>query len=430
MRILHAPNNYADQAGSVVRALRALGHDAEYWEYGESRFGFEADRRIDIRDADPRALWRTFLEAKDRFDVFHFHFANSFFPFQWAVVPPYWDLPVLRMLGKKVFFTFHGSDCRLQKIAEEKNPYAAEFFADTTPDDDRLQKSINVIKTYSNKMFAVSVELLWYVPEAKAIPRAIDLSRWPEQPAVQRQVPRIAHFPSRRSFKGTDRIVDGMEQLRREGLAFDFQLIEDIPNDKLQGVLRETDVVVDNILMGDFGVASIEGMACSRVAVARLSEEVRRANRGIPVYDVTPETFVDQMRALINDVGLRTNLSELGRPYVAEHFDSTHAARAYLAAYEDEWPALSPRVFPDWMGFASSRRLEGMSERIVELQSDSARMKNELRDAKTQFARVSDALERELSKPWTPKDMLPPSIRDSLRNARARLRGSKRKIGR
>src|SRR5204862_4674797 len=107
-----------------------------------------------------------------------------------------------------------------------------------------------------------------------------------------------------------------------------------------------------------------------------------------------------------------------------------HAARAYLAAYEDEWPALSPRVFPDWMGFASSRRLEGMSERIVELQSDSARMKNELRDAKTQFARVSAALERELAKPWTPKDMLPPSIRDSLRNARARLRGSKRKIGR
>jgi glycosyltransferase involved in cell wall biosynthesis len=430
MRILHAPQNYADQAGSVVRALRALGHDAEYWEYGESRFGFEADRRIDVSSGDPKILWQTFLEAKDRFDVFHFHFANSFFPYHWAVVPPYWDLPALRMLGKKVFFTFHGSDCRIRKIAEEKNPYAAEFFADTTPDDDRLQKSINVIKTYANKMFAVSVELLFYVPEAKPIPRAIDLSRWPEQPAVQRKVPRIAHFPSRRSFKGTARIVEGMEQLRREGIAFDFQLLEDIPNEKLKGVLRETDVLVDNVLMGDFGVASIEAMACNRVAVAWLSEPVRRANSGIPVYEVTPETFVDQLRILIEDVGLRKRLAQVGRQYVADHFDSVHAAREYVQAYEQEWPALTPRIFPDWMGFADSRRLEGMADRIAELGSERARMRDELSQTTGDLTRTKAALERELSKPWTPKDMLPPSIRARLKKLRAQLRGSKGDVSR
>jgi hypothetical protein len=430
MRILHAPQNYADQAGAVVRALRALGHDATYWEYGESRFGFEADRRIDVSSGDPAILWRTFLEAKDSFDVFHFHFANSFFPYDWAVVPPYWDLPTLRMLGKKVFFTFHGSDCRVRKIAEEINPYAAEFFADGSPDDDRLQKSINVIKTYANKTFVVSAELLSYVPQAKAIPRAIDLSRWPEQPVAQRDVPRIAHFPSRRSFKGTARIVDGMDRLRAEGLAFEFQLREGMSNEELKGVLRETDILVDNVLMGDFGVASIEAMASSRVAVARLSDEVRRANGGMPLYEVTPETFVDEMRALIKNVELRRKLSNLGRPYVVDHFDSVHAARAYLAAYEEEWPPLTPRIFPDWMGFATARRLEGMSERIAELQSESARTRNELRVAKTELARVTAALERERSKPWTPKDMLPPSVRGPLRNVRARIRGSNRKNGR
>jgi glycosyltransferase involved in cell wall biosynthesis len=430
MRILHAPQNYADQAGSVVRALRAMGHDAEYWEYGESRFGFEADRRIDVSSGDPGILWQTFLEAKDRFDVFHFHFANSFFPYHWAVVPPYWDLPVLRMLGKKVFFTFHGSDSRMRKIAEEHNPYAAEFFAEGDPDDDRLQKSINVIKTYANKMFVVSAELLPYVPEAKAIPRAIDLSRWPEQPAVQRKVPRIAHFPSRRSFKGTSRIVEGMAQLQREGIAFDFQLIEGIPNEQLKGLLQDTDILVDNILMGDFGVASIEAMACSRVAVARLSEPVRRANHGIPVYDVTPETFVDQMRILIKDFGLRSRLSELGRPHVAGHFDSVHAARAYLETYEQDWPALTPRIFPDWMGFADVRRIEGMADRISELGSERARMRAELGEAKTELARVTGALERELSKPWTPKDMLPPSVRARLKKLRAQLRGANRRTRR
>ena len=426
MRILHAPQNYADQAASVVRALRAMGHDAEYWEYGTSRFGFEADRRIDVSDADPSILWQTFLEAKDRFDVFHFHFANSFFPYPWAVVPPYWDLPVLRMLGKKVFFTFHGSDCRMKKIAEEWNPYASEFFADATPDDDRMQKSINVIKTYSNKMFAVSAELLRYVPDAQAIPRAIDLSLWPEQKVDQRRRPLVVHLPSRRSYKGTPRILSGLESLQREGVAFDFELREDLSHDEARALFQRADVVIDNILMGDFGVTSIEAMASAAVPVAYLEPRVRQGNKGVPVYEVEPESFVPRIRALIEDASLRSDLAARGRPYVEGHFDASIVAGEYLSLYEQDFPPLTPRIFPDWMGFGDARRLEALTERVAELRSEIARTSAELRTASGELARVKAALEYERSKPWSPKDALPPAIRSRLASARARARGSKR----
>src|SRR5690606_39056052 len=76
VRILHAPRNIADQAGVAVRALRRLGHDAEVWEYDEHPFRFPVDRTIDTRSGDPAIWWRTFLEAIERFDVFHFHFGR------------------------------------------------------------------------------------------------------------------------------------------------------------------------------------------------------------------------------------------------------------------------------------------------------------------------------------------------------------------
>jgi glycosyltransferase involved in cell wall biosynthesis len=402
-----------------------MGHEAEYWEYGTSRFGFKADRRIDVSGADPTILWQAFLEAKDRFDVFHFHFANSFFPYPWAVVPPYWDLPVLRMLGKKVFFTFHGSDCRVKKIAEEWNPYAAEFFADTTPDDDRLLKSINVIKTYANKMFAVSRELLRYVPDAQAVPRAIDLSLWPEQPVAQRKRPLVVHLPSRRSYKGTPRILAGLESLQREGASFDFELREDLSHDEARALFRRADVVIDNILMGDFGVTSIEAMASAAVPVAYLEPRIRQGNKGIPVYEVEPETFVDRMRALVGDVRLRTELASRGRAYVQEHFDASVVARDYLALYEADFPPLTPRVFPDWMGFADVRRLETLTERVDELRAELARTSVDLRLASGELAQVKTALEFERSKPWTPKDMLPPAVRSRLASVRSRARGKR-----
>jgi glycosyltransferase involved in cell wall biosynthesis len=422
MRILHAPHNYADQAGTVVRALRAMGHEAELWEFGRSRFGFEADRSIDLSDPDPMILWDAFLEAKDRFDVIHFHFANSFFPFPWAVVPPYWDLPVLRMLGKKVFFTFHGSDVRMRKIHAERNPYSDEFFADGSPDDERIEKTINTIRTYANRMFVVSVELLDYVPDAKPVPRALDLSGWPEQPAEQRKKPVIVHIPSRRSFKGTQHILAGLDALKKEGLSFSFEIIENVPHEKVKDALRTADVLVDQVLMGDFGVASLETMACNRVAVAYLSDGVKKANYGIPVYDVTVETFVDRMRELIKDVAMRSDLAARGRAYVQDHFTAERTAGFYIEAYEADWPAITPRVFPDWMGFSDARRYEAAVESLAETKADRARFERRAREAERSAQELGVALEKERSRPWTPKDMLPPSVRKRLRKARARAR--------
>src|SRR5258708_36607232 len=134
MRILHTPTNIANQGWYAAEGLRARGHEVEVWDHGASPFGFPCDRTIEVRRDNPKGMCNLFLEAIERFDVFHFHYARSFLPYGIGGLPAYWDLPVLRLLGKKIFFTFHGHDCAIRRIHLERNPWSYFRFSDLTQD--------------------------------------------------------------------------------------------------------------------------------------------------------------------------------------------------------------------------------------------------------------------------------------------------------
>jgi glycosyltransferase involved in cell wall biosynthesis len=425
VRILHAPVNIANQAGYVVGALRRMGHQAEIWEYGRNAFGFPADRTIPVDAEHPEVFWRTFEEAVGSFDVFHFHFGRSLFPYEWGGWPPLWDLPVLRALGKKVFFTFHGTDVRIRRIHEQVMPWSFFRYSDVTTDDDLVEKTLEVCRTYANRMFVVSVDYLDYLPQAEVLPRVIDLDLWEPQPVAQRDTPVVLHVPSRRGTKGTDMILAGLERLRVEGVPFELRLLEGVPHEEARRAIRDADVVVDNVLTGDYELVSIEAMASSRVAVANVGDPVRRAFPEAPVWSVDPDTFDARMRSLLADAGLRGTLAERGRDYVARIHDAPVIARRLVAAYEADYPPVA-RSFPDWMSLGGQRRVELLERRTSQLEADLARA-----------TRREDVLRRRLGLPPVAagaivppralveraKDLLPRDLRVRLRRARARLEG-------
>jgi len=373
MRILHAPKNIANQAWYATRALRRLGHEAEVWEYGASPFGFPTDRTIDSTSRDPQVLWNTFMEALPRFDVLHFHFAQSLFPNHWGGMPPLWDLPIYRILGKKVFFTFHGTDCRIRRIHEQVNPWSYYRHSDVPADDDRTEKTIQVIRTYANRMFVVSADYLSFVPEAEVVPRIIDLDEWPELAPRRRLRPLIVHAPSRRGTKGTDLILAGLEQLKADGVAFDLRLLDKVPHSEVRAALAEADIAIDNVLTGDYEMVSLEAMASGAVAVANLAEPVQRAFPDAPVHSVNPDTFVPRMRDLLRDVSLRASLAERGRDFVARHHDAPVVARQLLRHYEERPTAVPIRTFPDWINLADRRSIERLEGQLAVAEQELAR---------------------------------------------------------
>jgi glycosyltransferase involved in cell wall biosynthesis len=409
MRILHAPTNPANQAGAVVAALRRLGHEAELWQYDRHPFGFRADRTIDTTSGDPAVFWRTFLAAIERFDVIHFHFGRSLFPADWGGVPPLWDLPMYRILGKRVFATWHGSDCRIRRIHLETNPWSHYRTSEIASDDDRTTKVIEVFRTYAQRNFVVSPDYLHFIPDATLMPRAIDLGEWPEQAPQQRDVPRLLHVPSRRGTKGTDRILAAIDRLRGEGLRFDFQLLEGVSHEAARQAIQAADVVIDNVITGDYEIVSLEAMASSRVAVANIQVDSARTFPDAPIFSVDPDSLDRRLRGLIDDVDLRRSLAARGRAYVGRRHDAAVIAGSLLEAYREPSVMVGRAAFPDWLSIESSRRIERLEAQLA-------------------AARVREmALQRRLGMPVKRvddrmlKDRLPMRLRLWLRRSRARL---------
>lgn len=409
LRILHAARNPADQAGVVVRALRRLGHEAEAWVYDENPFHYAVDREINIKSGDPRVFWSTFQEAIERFDVIHFHFGRSLFPDDWGGVPPLWDLPIYRILGKKVFATWHGSDCRQMRIHLDRNPWSYFKYSDIRPDDDRTAKVVEVFRTYADRQFVTAPDYLDYVPDAEVIGRVVDLAEWPEQAPDQREHPRLLHVPSRRGTKGTELLLPAIERLRAEGLEFEFRLLEGVPHDDARRAIQDADVIVDNLITGDYELVSIEAMASSRVAVANIQDASARAFPDAPVYSLDPDTVVDRLRALINDAELRRSLAARGRAHVATTHDAGVAAERLLAAYRAPSRPVERQAFPDWVSLAPARRIELVERHLAQARQRELDYRRRL------------GLSAEVPVARTATERLPMPIRLFLRRWRARI---------
>ena len=428
MRILHAARNVANQAGDVVVALRRMGHDAQLWEYGANPFGFPSDRQIAVEPGDPTIFWQTFLESIDQFDVIHFHFARTFFPNAWRGVPAFWDMPIYRMLGKKLFFTFHGSDIRIRRIHEQVNPWSYYKHSDIASDDDRTEKTIEAIRTYANRMFVVSIDYLPFVPEAEVLERVIDLAAWPEQAPEQRVRPTVVHIPGQRGTKGSDYVIAGMNRLIEEGLAVDFQLLEGVSHDDAARAIRNADIVVDNLLTGDYEVVSLEAMASSRVSLANIQSAVATAYPDAPVVSVNPDTFVERMRSLVGNIDERRALAAQGRPYVARIHDAPVIAARLLDYYQADYPPVANGTLPDWFSLDGKREIEKLQSRIFRLQQELVRERRDEDRLRHQLGLPKLGIgDREHPRTTSEKalDYVPGPIRRVLRRGRARAEGRK-----
>ena len=93
-------------------------------------------------------------------------------------------------------------------------------------------------------------ELQTYVPDSHIVPRIFEPHRDVVPRPLRRENPVIIHAPSRRRVKGTDAVLAAINQLQAEGIAFEFRLVEGLPNDEALKLYAESDIIVDQLGLG------------------------------------------------------------------------------------------------------------------------------------------------------------------------------------
>lgn len=366
-RVLYAPRNISGQAWEYKESVLAQGFTGEVWSYGEPAFGFPVDRIIDKAEfaATPSHQWALLHEAVSNFDIFHFQYGRSLLHPNGVSIPDLWDIPLLKALGKRVFMHFRGSDVRIPSVHMEREPESYFRYYERTVDEEAIRDRIAICERFCDGIFVSTPGLLDYVPSATWIPHIVDLRATEERWRPEPERPLVLHVPSNSAIKGSAAIDAIGSKLAAEGVVT-YRRLSGIPRSELLDELRQADIVVDSIGIGDHGLLSVEAMACGAIPVAHIHERNRERNPGVPVVEATAGTLEGVVKRLAQDPAERMRLRESGRRWV-QKVHSREAVGQQLARFYRQRPRRPVTGRPDWPVAVSGKRVATLEAEVMRL---------------------------------------------------------------
>ncbi|MEA2493669.1 MAG: hypothetical protein QOJ29_1580, partial [Thermoleophilaceae bacterium] len=282
------------------------------------------------------------------------------------------DLPLLRALGKKIICVFLGSDVRHWSAAEPaRRLWGMEGYSayrDEIPLETKLRR-LRMAELYADAIFMQPsyAELalrpyhhVYLALDTTAITRCIP----------GREIPRVVHAPSRAELKGTSEILQALDQLRGEGVAFDLRVLQGRPNSEVLRELREADVLVDELRESTYGMLALEAMASGCAVAGGNQGDVVPLPAERPVLPITPATLVPQLRRLLTDRDLRMALADAGGSFVDTYHAPAVVAKgmesAMLSADCDYHPGFFAWRYRLPQGERISPQLRRLSWRVVQ----------------------------------------------------------------
>lgn len=85
---------------------------------------------------------------------------------------------------------------------------------------------------------------------------------------------KILHAPNHRSIKGTQFVLDAVEELKREGHEIELMLAEKKSNSEILGMICAADLVIDQLVIGWYAMFAIESMVRSKPVICHLREDL------------------------------------------------------------------------------------------------------------------------------------------------------------
>lgn len=347
MRIFIGLTEICNIVATYAKGFRALGHEtytmilSKHPLYPTSQYDVVVDEHIGGNRASASYarsikqqvfLLSKFPDILKKCDISLFLFGTSF-------IRGFLDYPILKLCGKRIVSVFAGSDVRYW--------YAFEQEARLLGMEDRVRPYIDHAKHLPGAFFSVLLEkvqvaeryadLILSQPgcgqlQTKPYMRGnipLDLSQFRFN-VPEREVPLVLHAPRIRGPKGTEYVLATVEQLKREGVPFEFRLIENMPNAEVRELLAEADIVVDELFADTVGTLSTESMATGNVVLVSYPAEYARVPAGCPAVNVTKDTLTDNLRKVILNRDLRRQLARAGRPYVEANNDHVRIAQQIL----------------------------------------------------------------------------------------------------
>lgn len=186
--------------------------------------------------------------------------------------------------------------------------------------------------------FVSTPDMLDFVPGAQWLPVVVRPDAFvPGAPVLARRVPVVLHAPSNPLLKGSDVVDEALTRLHDEGRV-EYRRLYGVPPTLVADHVRDADVVIDQVALGNLGVMALEAMACGRLLMAHaLPEVLGRYDEEVPMVVVDPVSLVDQLCSALDARDESREIAAAAPAFVRRHHDGRRSVEV-LSPFLDRSP--------------------------------------------------------------------------------------------
>jgi hypothetical protein len=242
------------------------------------------------------------------------------------------DVDALRASGRNVALLFHGSEVRGPSDHVRLTPWSPFHQAQTQVLTASLEQKTALVREavadFDGPVLVSTLDLLDHVPGAVWLPIVVGpRSFLPTAPALTGRRLVVAHAPSSSWLKGSEWVDPVLQRMERQGLLI-YRRVQNLPPIMVPSLLREVDVVVDQIVLSNPGVLAAQAMAAGRLVLAHLTEPVRRRFPDPPpVVETTPATIEQVLLSVIENPEHYGQIAKSGVAFARKYHDGRMSAR-------------------------------------------------------------------------------------------------------
>jgi glycosyltransferase involved in cell wall biosynthesis len=189
-------------------------------------------------------------------------------------VKTYWkaffsaELKIYKIMGKKLVMDFQGDDIRQANFQLINYDYSLAQVVDgsyyeKTTDEHKRWKLEKMIKS-GFSFNAITPDLLNYLPDnANYLPESnVQIpANVRDRFRSEKEVFEIVHAPSNRKVKGTEFIINAVQELQREGYRINLSIVEGVDNSLVTELYDQADLAIDQLRTGWYGRFAVECMS-------------------------------------------------------------------------------------------------------------------------------------------------------------------------
>ena len=254
---------------------------------------------------------------------------------------------LLGMRGSKkaIFVTFQGSDARESKSFlknYQENGLADIIVGRSGKDNDSIRSKKVMLADLADKIYSLNPDLLEVLPKkAEFLPYSTEASLDAKViPFKNQKEFVIGHAPTHRIVKGTDVIIDVIHKLRSSGYNIRLELIEGLSRERALEKYEEVDLFVDQLVIGWYGVVSLELLALGKPVICftkgrGLRFVDKELIKDLPIINADPSSLRSKIIEVMKmNTVQRGKLADQGIAFLKKWHDPRKIAKRLLKDYK------------------------------------------------------------------------------------------------